>query len=110
MKHSDFDLIEYSYGPSRLLPQLPLRTFRLATLALFNDQPITALCTVVRPDPPEEEAEPQAALSQKLGTLRFGCKASYRLVGHSHDKRSCTYEASQSRPHPWGSFRNRVNL
>src|SRR6266702_7026840 len=35
-------------------------------LALFNDQPVTALCTEVRPDPLEEDAEPQAALSKKL--------------------------------------------
>src|SRR3954453_23552570 len=37
-----------------------------AILVLFNDQPVTALCTEVRPDPLEEDAEPQAALSQKL--------------------------------------------
>ncbi len=37
-----------------------------AILALFNDQPVTALCTEVRPDPLEENAEPHAVLSQKL--------------------------------------------
>jgi hypothetical protein len=37
-----------------------------AILALFNDQPVTTLCTEVRPGRLEKDAEPQAALSQKL--------------------------------------------
>ena len=66
MKHSDFDLRWHSYEPCRLLPQLAIANLSSAILALFNDQPVTALCTEVRPDPLEEDAEPQAALSQKL--------------------------------------------
>ena len=37
-----------------------------AIISLFDDQPVTALCTEVCPDPLEEDAEPQAILSQKL--------------------------------------------
>ena len=66
MKHSDFDLTWHSMNRSDLVPPLAIANLSSAILALFNDQPVTALCTEVRPDPLKEDAEPQAAVSQKL--------------------------------------------
>ena len=66
MKHGDFDLRWHSYEPCRLLPHTAIAKLSSAIPALFNDQPVTAFRTDVCPDPLEEDADPQAALSQKL--------------------------------------------
>ena len=66
MKHSDFDLTWHSMNRSDLVPPLAIANLSSAILALFNDQPVAALCTEVRPDPLHKDADPQAALCQKL--------------------------------------------
>lgn len=65
MQHSDINLRWHSCAV-QIVSSTVIATLSSTVLARFNDQPVTALCAEVRPDPLDEDAEAQAVLGQKL--------------------------------------------